>query len=1481
MTDNDKSRNMLGSVMVIGGGVAGIQASLDLADSGYYVYMVENQPSIGGAMAQLDKTFPTNDCAMCILSPKLVEVGRHLNIELLTLTELQEVEGGPGDFKVKVRKKARYVDLDKCTACGDCTKVCPVSLPREYDQDLSERKAIYKHYAQAIPSGYVIDKRDKSPCTNACPNNVNAHGYVALVSQGKYKEALEVIMRTLPLPGVIGRVCPHPCEEACRRGQVDAPVSICAIKRFVADQVDVEDLPMPEITKRDEKVAIIGSGPAGLTAAYFLALDGYQVTIFEALPVAGGMLRVGIPDYRLPPEVLDKEIRAITRLGVEIKFNTALGRDVTVDGLFADGYKAVYLGIGAHGSLKLNIQGEDAEGVMTGVEFLRKVNLGELKDLKSARVAIVGGGDVAIDAARSARRMGVENVSILYRRSREEMPARANEVNDALAEGVEIKFLTAPQQVVVKDGKAAGVQCIRMELGEPDASGRRRPVPVEGSEFTVDADIIIPAIGQTPESKLLSDVTGVSLTKWGTIEVDELTLATGREGVFAGGDAQTGPWIAIGAVAHGKEAAISISRFLKGEDMKTGRERVSLPQENFTPIPPGTKPTEREEMAALAVGDRVGDFREVEQGLTEEQAKAEAARCLNCMACCECEQCVSACKVGAISHLMKDENITLNVGSIIAAPGFKAFDPKLYDYGYGKLPNVVTSLEFERILSATGPFQGHLLRPSDHAEPKKIAWLQCVGSRDTHHCSNGYCSSVCCMYAIKEAVIAMEHSKIPLETSIFFMDMRTTGKDFEKFYNRSKDEYGVKFVRSRVHSVEAVPASDDLLLRHFSSEDGQLREEKFDMVVLSVGLETPPETVDLAKRLGIELNEGRFAVTSPFEPVSATRPGVFVCGSFQGPKDIPLSVMEASAAASEAAVLLAPARGTLARKPEVIAERDVAGEEPRIGVFVCHCGINIGSVVDVPAVKEYARTLPNVAYVDENLFTCSQDTQEKMKEAIHEHKLNRLIVASCSPRTHEPLFQQTIKEAGLNRFLFEMANIRDQGSWVHQNEPEAATEKAKDLVRMAVAKSALQQPLAEFKVNVTKSALVIGGGIAGMEAAMALANQNYPVTLVEKKGALGGHGRKLLSSWEGQPVAPYLDDLVRRVESHPLVTVRLNSEVKEVSGFVGNFRTMLDGEGGRYEVNHGVAVVAVGAHSYKPKEHLYGQSDRVFLNLDLDLALRDGNEMVKQAKSAVFIQCVGSRIPERPYCSKVCCTHSVENALRLKKMNPDMDVYILYRDMRTFGMREYLYKEAREKGVIFVRFDVDRQPQTELIDGKIQVTVIDHILQRPIVLNPDVLTLASAIVMEDPEELAKLFKIPVNPEGFFLEAHVKLRPVDFATDGVYVAGLAHYPKSTDECIAQAKAAAARAATVLAKDSITAGGVVASINKDFCSGCQACLNCCPFNAISYLEQEGCCEVNQALCKGCGTCAAACPSEAITLLGFSHMQLYAQIDEALSA
>jgi heterodisulfide reductase subunit A len=847
--------------------------------------------------------------------------------------------------------------------------------------------------------------------------------------------------------------------------------------------------------------------------------------------------------------------------------------------------------------------------------------------------------------------------------------------------------------------------------------------------------------------------------------------------------------------------------------------------------------------------------------------------------CVGCGLCEKLCLAKAVLYGEQPRQIELQVGAVVLAPGSEFFRPHEFDtYSYARLPNVVTSLEFERILSAGGPYRGHLMRPYDLDEPRKIAWLQCVGSRDINRGDNPYCSGVCCMYAIKQAVIAKEHASENLDTAIFFMDMRTHGKDFDKYYDRARHEHGVRFIRSRVHSVEEDPGTHNLILSYVD-ESGAVHEESFGLVVLSVGMQTPESVVELGKLLGVELDRDHFCATNSFTPVATSRPGVYVCGIFQGPKDIPQSVVQASAAATAAGADLIPARGTLTRAKEMPPETNIKGEPPRVGVFVCRCGINIAGVVSVDAVRDYARTLPGVVYVEDNLYTCSQDTQDKMLQVIKEQKLNRVVVAACTPRTHEPLFQETLAGSGLNKYLFEMANIRNQDSWVHSRDPLSATDKAKDLVRMSVAKVALLEPLPETTVDITQSALVVGGGVAGMVAALGLADQGYPVTIVEAKDELGGHARHIRKTWRGDDVQAYLHGLISRVENHKGIKVYLKAQLVEVKGFVGNFQSTIRftaGESVRtITVPHGVAILAAGAHASQPDEYLYGRHPGVLLWHEIEDAMEAGK--LEKAGSVVFIQCVGSREPERPYCSKLCCTFSIQQAVALKEARPEMGVYVVYRDIRTYGQREELYQKARALGVIFIRFSVTDKPVVEVAsDGRLRVQVTDHILQRPLVLRPDFVTLASAIEARDLGPVAQMFKVSLNEEKFFAEAHPKLRPVDFATEGVFVCGLAHYPKPLDETIEQAQAAVSRATTLLARKQIQMSGQVASVNAMKCSACGVCVTICPFGAPAFNER-GVAAVNQALCKGCGLCVASCRSGAIDLKGFEDKQIFAMIDE----
>ena len=845
----------------------------------------------------------------------------------------------------------------------------------------------------------------------------------------------------------------------------------------------------------------------------------------------------------------------------------------------------------------------------------------------------------------------------------------------------------------------------------------------------------------------------------------------------------------------------------------------------------------------------------------------------------KCGACKKICPTDAVDFEQTAQSETLQVGSLVLASGFSPFDPSRFDnYQYVNLPNVMTSLEFERILSASGPTMGHVTRQSkDKREPKKIAWFQCVGSRDMNKCDNAHCSSVCCMYAIKEAVIAKEHVGDDLDCAVFFMDIRTPGKDFERFYDNAREKHGIRFIRSRVHSVDPVLGTDDLEIRYMT-ESGELVTEVFDMVVLSIGMEISPDVIQLAKKLRINLSDGNFAQTSNFEPVATSRKGIYVCGAFQGPKDIPQSVVDSSAAASAAGEILTAARNTLTSKKEVVPEVNVVNERPRIGVFVCHCGINIAGVVDVPAVAEYAGTLPYVEFATDNLYSCSQDTQDTMAKIIEEKKLNRVVVAACTPKTHEPLFQETLINAGLNKYLFEMANIRNQDSWVHKNNPDLATKKAKDLIRMAVHKVALMAPLKEAELEINQSAMVVGGGISGMAAARSLARQGYETHIIEKDARLGGQARNIYRTASGDSVPQKLAGLIKEIEKNKNIHVHLETEIKQVEGFVGNFETTLAVNGNEDILEHGVAVMATGASPYQPDEYHYGKDQRILTSLELDRKFIENDAMLKNLNTAVFIQCVGSREPQRPYCSRVCCTHSVDNALELKQLNPEMDVFVLYRDLRTYGEREILYKKAREAGVIFIRFSLENKPEVISEGDKLFVRVIDHVIGRPVEIETDLISLATAILPNNAEKLATFFKVPLNEDGFFVERHAKLGPVEFATDGVFLCGMAHYPKPIDESIAQGQAAASRAVSLLARETIYTSGTIAETDPTLCSECGVCVSVCPYSAPFFTEEgpfAGRAQINPVLCKGCGLCVASCRSGAIHLKGFDNDQIFAQI------
>jgi heterodisulfide reductase subunit A len=904
------------TTLIVGGGIAGIQAALDISDAGNEVYLVERQSTIGGMMARFDKTFPTLDCAACILTPKMVAADRRENIHLLTASDVESVEGFVGNFTVRVRQKARYVTPD-CTSCGECISVCPVSVPDPFNEYTSERTAIHKAFPQAIPSTYSIDRQGKSPCMEACPIHQNAAGYVSLIGEGRFAEAAALIRRRNPLPFICGRVCYAPCEEVCIRTEVDEPISIRGLKRFAMDwerEHEPDPTPPPPDHDYSERVAVIGSGPAGLTCAFDLARTGYKVTVFEKHDKLGGMLAVGLPEYRCPRPMVERDIDYIRNLGVEMQPGHELGPDLTLDDLMSDapglGYSAVFLAIGAHQGMALGVPNEDAAGVISGVDYLRNINLG-LPQETGRRVAIVGGGNTALDAARTARREGAE-VTVLYRRTRAEMPAEEDEFEDATVEGVRFEYLVAPVEVLVSDGRVRGLECITMELGEPDASGRPRPVPIEGSNHEREYDTVITSISQRPDRGWYGNGSEgsrrLSFNEWDTFEVDAESLLTTMPGVFAGGDAVLGPATVVEAMGQGRRAAEAIDKYLRHRpleqfathsppaDARRGYEERPFAQSpEYGAIPQAP----RAAMPKRPVPARLADYEEVDLGLSETEARREAQRCLHCGVCVECSACADICPPKAVDLDMADTVTVVEVGQILVATGFKSFDAeRVTQYGYGRYDNVVTSLEFERMLNSTGPTSGKVLCKNGEP-PRAIGIVHCVGSRDENY--NRYCSRVCCMAALKFAHLAMERTDADVYQ--FYIDMRAFGKGYEEFYSRVLQE-GTTVIRGKV--AEVVPArssngeSGHLIVRCEDTLIGRYREIPVDMVVLCNALEPQADAEEVGRVFSLNRSpDGFFMERHPkLDPVGTTTDGVYIAGCSQGPKDIPDTVAQAQASAA-------------------------------------------------------------------------------------------------------------------------------------------------------------------------------------------------------------------------------------------------------------------------------------------------------------------------------------------------------------------------------------------------------------------------------------------------------------------------------------------------------------------------------------------------------------------------------------------------------
>ncbi len=838
------------------------------------------------------------------------------------------------------------------------------------------------------------------------------------------------------------------------------------------------------------------------------------------------------------------------------------------------------------------------------------------------------------------------------------------------------------------------------------------------------------------------------------------------------------------------------------------------------------------------------------------------------------------CRADAILADDTQSKTVIDVASVVLCVGADLFDPAVLDnYGGGKFDNVVTGLEYERIMSASGPFQGNLKRKSDGRRPKKVAWIQCVGSRGINKGDVPYCSGVCCMYALKEAMVTRERFGDDIDTTIFFMDMRTYGKDYELYFNRARDEYKIRMIRSRPHSIVETAETKNLSIT-YALEDKPVQEtEEFDMVVLSTGFRVGEDTKNLAGVLGIDVNPYDFAATHPFNPVLTSKPGVYVCGVIESPKDIPETMVQASAAAAMAVTDLPVIPKDREMDEMFPPERDVRGQDPRIGVFVCDCGFEIGGVLDVNKLLETAKTHPEVAVARAVGYGCSSESMANIEAMIKENNLNRVVIGGCSPRTHETKFQDLLQRVGLNKYLVEIVNLRDQNTWTHMNVPDQAQSKAVKLLNVGIAGVRKNRPLVDHTLPMSQNALVVGGGVTGMTAALKLADQGIKTYIVERAPSLGGLARSIRKTIEGEDVGVFVQGLVEKVAAHDNIQVLTRSIIVDHSGMPGLFKTGIQtGVRMNYmQIDHGVTVLATGAMANRPAQYGLGTCTNVITQLEMDSLLEEDTARIQSMEQVVMIQCVGSREPENPNCSRICCQAAMKNALRIKEISPDTQIFVLYRDMRTYGFQEEYYRKARDLGVKFIRFSLDMRPKVVETDNILAVHTHDFILDSDIEIAADCVVLSTGLIADDEttEDLALMFHLPRTGDNFFLEDHVKLRPVDMAQRGFFLAGTAHSPKTIRESITQAHAAAGRAQTLLAKKEINLGACVAKVDPDKCASCLVCVRVCPFD-VPFINAEGVSQIDADKCHGCGVCAGDCPAKAIQLLAYEDDQILAKLD-----
>ena len=1477
-----------GAALIVGGGAAGIICALDLAEAGYRVHLVERASALGGHVTQYDKVFPYEKCSVCAITPKIKEAAQHANIEVLTSAELTQLSGTPGAFRARITQHPRFVDPATCTTCGECVPVCPVTIADTYNEGLSKRKAIGKLYQLAIPPTFAVVKNGHSPCKRACPLHTSVQGALDLIAAGRFAEAYAIATEANPLPSICGRVCDLACESACTRGEVDEPLAIASLLRF-ANEWGLEHGTPPSATVRyDERVAVIGAGPAGLAAARELALLGYRVTVFEAQPEPGGTLRYAVPEYRLPKAALASDIARIVALGVEIRTGQMAGRDFTLNGLLSEssGYRAVLLAVGLQHAQRAALPGNQLDGVVAAPDLPVSEPESSATPVAARRVVVVGDDAQAVDSARTCLRLGAASVLLMSEGSATTSLGLAQLRAAAAREGVTITSdLTAVE--IVGEDRVTGVRARRHPAGQSGANGGPDSPATgkleEAAELVeIPCDLVVLPVARQLANEIAQSDPKLDIRD-GRIALDEATMATSRPGIFAAGAAAFGQaHTPVEAIATGRQAARGIHNYLRGEQLVAVRDSLMDEARPSQATLDHVVHSSRLSPPPTPQGTQLS-WQEAARGFSPDAARTEAQRCLDCAVCGECNACVTACGPGALRHGARDQVLEREVGAVVAAIGFDGDDLERYaELGYGRYQNVISSFALERLLSLNGPTFGDLRRPSDNAHPRRVAFIQPWASEATSSAS-GHLAG---LYATKEAMLAAERLG-EVECDVFLNDLPAAGKGLNDFSARA-EHAGVRSIVGQPSSVEEDGDTGDLIVRWIDAEDQQ-HTQRYDLVVLSVGLRPPRAAAALSATLGIDLDGDGFCATDPLTPVRTSRAGVFVAGAFSGPRDIPSTTAQASAAAAEVMIALADSRGTrLPASKSFPAERDVSEEPVRIGAFICRCSATDDRVVNSAETTRYASSLPDVVFATTLDFACLPEGLARIRQAIAEQQLNRVVVAGCSPRSKEGVLQGALRGAGLNPFLLEMANIREHVAWPHKDQPEQATEKAQRLVRAAVMRARLLSPLHRSAAHYRSEVLVLGGGLAGMTAALALADMGHTVHLVEQGDQLGGRAlHPVLPADEARRVRQHVTALRDRLQAHDGVHVYQHTQLAAMQGFSGAFTsTLVEADGRRLHVEHGATIVATGACQERPQIYGLGTNPSVVTHVDVVRMLDEGDPSLAQARRVGIVAAAQQGAVR---CTDASCRALVATALRLAADDPlrQVTVWLPAEPGRTaFLEKNAAVDRARTAGVAFVPLSTNHLPPVRLTGGTV-VYADSAASDEPVEPTVDLLVLVTPTVPSPgTEELASLLRVTLTDDGFFsvsdraLHPEAHLRPIDFTREGIFVCGEANGTQSISETLSQAYGAAARAAALLSQPARMVGGSVSEVDQGTCITCLTCVRVCPIGVPVIDRQAQKAYIEPRLCKGCGICVSQCPVHAITLHHATNPQLLATQEALLT-